>query len=89
MDKFKDMYRIWQEQGAEARILAQVDFGGEAGRKYDIGQKIENGWLWFRERFIDELDVLKRIEDDLKARSIGLKPSQSPFAVATRSSMGM
>lgn len=79
----KRMYGTWRQQGAEQRILSQIDFKGEIARKKTIGDRLEDALDFIKSQF-DEFWILKKIEKRLGAESRKhVRPTQSPFEMAT------
>lgn len=82
--QLKKKMDIWYQQGAENRVLQQTDFAGEHTKDPRLMTKFEKAWNWIMKNFHDELYIIKNIEDQL-GLEIGknMKPSESPFALAT------
>ncbi|RKY38606.1 MAG: hypothetical protein DRP75_04180, partial [Candidatus Omnitrophota bacterium] len=82
--KLKEMLTIWQKQGAENRILAQIDWKGEHTKIGGVADKLQRAKDWILKNFHDEFYLIKKIEDQMGLKvGKNLRPTQSPFTMAT------
>jgi len=80
----KDMIDTWQGQGAENRILAQVDFKKEHTDILGLRAKTQKAYEWFNRNFIDEFYTLRKIEEQMGIKSgVNIRPTADPFTMAT------
>lgn len=81
--KMRKMYSIWSQQGAEARIAAQIDWRGEHQAE-TLKDKVARAVKLFQTRFIDEFYTIRKITEEVERR-IGekLPPSKNPYIMAT------
>ena len=79
LDKLGDMMRVWQLQGAENRVLAQVDFKGEHTFASTWQEKKAKLWRWFQTKWNDEFYPVQQVVRDVE-RITGkeLPPSKNP-----------
>lgn len=77
-------YQLWRDQGALARMAAQVDWKGEhttisaKHQVFKVLQQVEN-------RFLDELQPILRMMEAVGASSGTMEPKDDPFKWATYS----
>lgn len=84
LDDLHGMMNTWQQQGAENRILEHIDFNGEHTDTLSTGERMGKAWRWWQDNFVDSLWPLKRVEKALgKEVGVNMRPSESPFSVAT------
>lgn len=87
ISKLKSMMETWYKQGAENRVLGQIDYKGEtvfpdlkSKLKYNAKKTLDN----FNKYFIDEFSAIKSAKTEVEKRSgIKLRPSKDPFVLAT------
>lgn len=82
----KNLFKIWQRQGAEARVASQIDFKGEHEEVKTAKEKAEKAWRvtskYFRDEFYDLQKVTEAIEKETGKK---LPPAHNPFELATLS----
>ncbi len=84
--KLKDYMKIWQQMGAEERIMAQIDWKGEHTGERNLGNITKRFVRYFQTHWIDELDPFKKIVKAIqKETGKELRPTQNPFELATYS----
>jgi len=80
----KDMIDTWQGQGAENRILAQIDFKKEHTDILGLRAKTQKAYEWFNRNFIDEFYTLRKIEEQMSIKpGVNIRPTEDPFTMAT------
>jgi DNA polymerase III sliding clamp (beta) subunit (PCNA family) len=84
MAKFRGMYGVWKQQGAEARVLSQIDFSGEIARSRGYSDKAVESMDWLKTHFVDEFWMIQKTEEALGHTSrTQVRPTQSAFEMAT------
>lgn len=84
ISKFKELYTVWKQQGAEERILAQIDFKGELARSRGMATRWEEFQDWWKQKWTDEFWILEKTEAELgKVSRKDVRPTQSAFEMAT------
>jgi N12 class adenine-specific DNA methylase/GGDEF domain-containing protein len=84
LEGLKKMVATWHGQGAENRIVAQIDMKGEHTKIPGAKNKIAKAWEWINENWITNLHKLDRFEKSIGIRHReNIRPSQDPFEVAT------
>lgn len=75
---------IWQKQGAENRIIEQIDFKGEHTNVVTAGNKLRKARDWILKNFSDEFYTIKKIEDQMGIKpGVNIEPAKDPFTMAT------
>ena len=88
----RNMLEIWQKQGAENRVLGQIDFKGEHTKIKEVKDKIQKMKDWFGKNFINEFYLIRKIEDQMGIKpGVNIRPTKDPFTMATymKSKAGM
>jgi hypothetical protein len=84
LTSLKDMIDTWQGQGAENRILAQIDFQKEHIEVPGWFLKARKAYEWFNRNFIDEFYTLRKIEEQMGIKpGVNIRPTADPFTMAT------
>jgi len=84
IDEMKSMFDTWYAQGAENRVISQIDWKGEHTKTKGIRNKAEKVYDWFQKAFNDEFYFLKKVTDKIeKTAGKKLKPSKNPYKLAT------
>jgi len=79
LDKMKELMDTWAKQGAENRIIKQIDWKQEHTKAKGIMPKIKKAWGFVQKKFNDEFYTPQRIVKEIQ-RTIGrkLKPTENP-----------
>lgn len=82
--KLREMFDIWYGQGAEKRIMAQVDKTGEHTTKLTgVAANVEKAREWFVQKFINDLYTIEKIEKIVRPEGMeNVRPTQSPSQLA-------
>jgi diguanylate cyclase (GGDEF)-like protein len=80
LSKMRGVIKTWYEQGAEARMEAQVDWRKEHVKPGAKGMLV-NAWDWIQDKWIDSLHTFDIVEQQagLKGK---LRPSRDPKQMA-------
>ena len=92
LSALKKQLDIWQKQGAENRVRAQIDFKGEHTKVGGIRHKLERAREWVLKNFDDEFYYPKKIVSEIeKIRGANLKPTENPATMLeySKSKAGM
>jgi len=82
INELRDKYRVWYEQGAENRIVQQIDFRGEHTKSiFNVKDKLRRAKMFIITKFVDELYTIKDIQRQIGGKK--LKPTEDPFQMAT------
>lgn len=83
-NELKRMMDVWQKQGAQNRILEQVDFKKEHTSPKGIRAKADRLRNWFNVEWRDEFHPVKRLVEEVEKKSgTKLAPTKSPAEMAT------
>ena len=77
IETLRNKFKIYHEQGAEGRVLGQIDFKGK-GPKTTVKDKLRSGWVAFRQAFTTDVAFLEEVfykKGGLKGK---LYPSEDP-----------
>lgn len=88
LDKLKGLMDTWQKQGAENRVIEQIDFKGEHTEVPGWQHKLEKTKDWILKNWNNEFYLMQKIEDEMGLKpgtGEKLRPSQDPFTLATYS----
>lgn len=84
LSKLRTMLDTWRKQGAENRVLQQIDFKEEHIKTGTIVDKIKEAKDWVLKNFHDEFYLLQKIEDQMGLKvGKNIRPSEDPFTWAT------
>jgi len=79
ISSLKDKMETWRTQGAENRVLAQIDFRGEHTKVKGVKASATKAWGWFNKQFVDEFYDVRKIEKEIEGiTGKKLRPTQSP-----------
>lgn len=84
IEKTRALMKTWQEQGAENRVLAQIDFKGELSAPRNAKEALRNIWVEFQKKWVDEFYPFKTTVEQVEGiTGKKLRPSQDPYVLAT------
>lgn len=75
----KKLITKWREQGAESRMISEIDWDGSGKRKISFGERMRQA----RSRWIDQLGPIKYAMDEMLGSKVkDLRPADNPYELA-------